>query len=405
MQTLSNLEIFVPQFVPQKMNGKLSYRICIKKDHVRTDKTCALYLSIYYLGKRKRINLNISVPIKSFDAATQRVKKNYKYSNEYNLLIEKALGDLNTIEVNYRLNNETITLDKVVEDFLNPSVRVNYNAFAKKLLDYQLKEKIIMHSTYLQQNGFIEKLKRWKDPIPFNEIDKDFLKKLEVYLTKSLKNKPATVQSTLKNFKKYLHEANNRGIKTKLNYTDISIGPMKGDFTFLMPSELNRLLEFYNNPFINYSWKCILQRYLFSCFTGLRISDIEAITSENLIDGMLVFKSHKSGKFQKIKLNDTAKGLIELPHVFNGKAFTRQHINKELKLIAKACGIKKRVYFHSARHTFATNFLIAGGQIQNLQQLLGHSTIETTMVYVHAAESIQNEEIKLMDNLIKTSQR
>lgn len=102
---------------------------------------------------------------------------------------------------------------------------------------------------------------------------------------------------------------------------------------------------------------------------------------------------------ERIKLNETAKNLINLPEVFNG-AYTDQSINKILKDIAYYLEINKRLYFHSSRHTFATNYLISGGQIQNLQKLLGHSKIETTMVYTHVVDSLMNTEIEMLDEIL-----
>jgi integrase len=391
---------FVPKIVPQNMNGKLNYRICIIKHHTKADGTNTLYLNIYYNGKRKRLNLNISVPLKFFDAKKQRVKTSYKYAADYNLLIEKILGDLNSIEISYRLSEETITLKKVVEDLLNPSLRVNYNVFALNFLEYQNKNSFIKASTYRQQKGFCSKIKKFKDPLLFSDIDEGLLKSLRVYLKDQLKNKPATIESTIKNFKKYLHEANKRGIKTKLNYQDVKVKAMKGDFTFLLPSELKKLHSFYGSEFINTTWKGVLQRYLFSCFTGLRISDVEKLDlKDHIIDGVLVIYQQKTGKLNKIPLNKVALNLIKGCDKFQGN-YSREHINRELKLIAKACNIKKRLYFHSSRHTFATNYLIAGGQVQNLQRLLGHSKIETTMLYVHAVESVNAQEIKLMEDIV-----
>jgi site-specific recombinase XerD len=389
---------FFPQILPQNMNGKLNYNVCIKKEHVRVDGTCALYINIYYRGNSKKVNLKISVPLKSFDVKRKRVKANFKYAKDYNLLIEKKLAKLHDIEMNYRLNNETISIDKVLEDLYNPSVRLNYNAFAENRLEYEFKEGIIKSSTYRQQKGFVEKMKRFREPLLFNTINNDLLKELRAHL-KKIGNKGPTIEGTLKNFKKYLHLANEKGIRTELDYQDIKIGSMKGDFTFLLPKELKSLYEFYNSPFINTSWKNILQRYLFSCFTGLRISDIESITTDNFIENHLVWQAKKNSKFQRVALNSTAKSIVDIPQVFRGD-YTREYINRELKEIAKACNIKKRLYFHSARHTFATNYLIAGGNIRNLQKILGHSKIETTEIYAHVVDDLMNKEINLMDDLI-----
>ncbi|NKI28277.1 site-specific integrase [Arenibacter sp. 6A1] len=389
---------FVPQLVPQNMNGKLSYKIRIKSDYKRADGTCALYLAVYLDQKRKRLPLNISVPPKMFDKKAQRVKKAFKFSKDYNLLIEKLLADLNAIEVNYRLNGDVMTLEKVIEDLQQPSLRVNFNTFAENYLERT--KNAIKHSTYRQQKGALSKIKKYKDPILFSEIDESFLTDFRNYLKNELKNVPSTIEGTIKNFKKYLHAANKRGIKTKLAFSDITVKAMTGNFTFLTPDEVKMMHEYYMSDFVNPTWKSILQQYLFSCFTGLRISDIENLTHENIIDDVLAFTMVKTNKFIRLQLNETAKGLIGHPKVFSG-SYTREYINRELKKIASALGIKKRLYYHSSRHTFATNYLISGGSVENLQKILGHSEIKTTMVYVHIVQSMIDKEVKLMDSIIK----
>lgn len=390
---------FVPTIVPQKMSGtKLTCKIELKSDYVRADGTCALYL-VLYLKKRKRIPLNLAVMPKYFDKKKQRVKKTFNKAKDYNLLIEKMLADINTIELNYRLSDTPLTLDALVQDLFNPSLRINFNTFANKMLKYQHTKKIIATSTYKQQLSALKKIKSYKDPILFTEITTDFVSEFRAYMRTSLKNAPQTVESTIKNFKKYVHIANNRGINTPLRYNAILVQDPKGQFTFLLPEEVKKLYTFYNSAFINTAWKNILQRYLFGCFTGLRISDIERIEPQNFINGTLAFTTHKTKKFQSLTLNDTAKQLIEPHLVFYGQ-YSREHINRELKKIAKLVGIKKRVYFHSSRHTFATNYLIAGGQIQNLKKALGHSKIETTMKYAHVVNDLMNEDIKNLDSIV-----
>jgi len=101
-----------------------------------------------------------------------------------------------------------------------------------------------------------------------------------------------------------------------------------------------------------------------------------------------------------MKLNNSALTFIDENSIFNGN-FTGEYINRELKFIAKACGITKNISFHVARHTFATNFLLSGGDVVQLQKLLGHSKITETMIYVHIVESITNEQIMSMDDILK----
>lgn len=54
--------------------------------------------------------------------------------------------------------------------------------------------------------------------------------------------------------------------------------------------------------------------------------------------------------------------------------------------------------FHTGRHTFAANYLSAGGKVYNLQHIMGHSNINTTMGYVHVLQSDADEEMLQLSN-------
>jgi integrase len=60
------------------------------------------------------------------------------------------------------------------------------------------------------------------------------------------------------------------------------------------------------------------------------------------------------------------------------------------------CGITKVIRFHDLRHTFASHFMMNGGNIYTLQQLLGHKDIQTTMIYAHLDKNFLQKEIELV---------
>jgi integron integrase len=58
--------------------------------------------------------------------------------------------------------------------------------------------------------------------------------------------------------------------------------------------------------------------------------------------------------------------------------------SKALKVAVRRSGVTKRVTAHAFRHGFATAYLMGGGTIPELQELLGHANMETTEIYAHA---------------------
>ncbi|MGD9890140.1 MAG: tyrosine-type recombinase/integrase [Dehalococcoidia bacterium] len=75
------------------------------------------------------------------------------------------------------------------------------------------------------------------------------------------------------------------------------------------------------------------------------------------------------------------------PHIFvseEGRPLSKHAVEKQVRQLAQRAGLR-RVWPHLLRHTFAVSFLRAGGDAFTLQKLLGHTTLETTKLYVYLA--------------------
>ena len=57
-----------------------------------------------------------------------------------------------------------------------------------------------------------------------------------------------------------------------------------------------------------------------------------------------------------------------------------------LRRAAKRAGVEERVNPHSFRHAFGVSYVIAGGGIRDLQQIMGHAQVTTTEMYTHLTE-------------------
>lgn len=148
--------------------------------------------------------------------------------------------------------------------------------------------------------------------------------------------------------------------------------------------------------------------FLFSCFCGLRISDIKTLKwgeIKSRSDGWVIEKLQVKTQ-QAINVPLSANALEWLPDRGQAKDeslvfalpsyFT---INRYVKRWAKEAEIKKDVTFHIARHTFATTLLTLGADIYTTSKLLGHQNLRTTQIYAEVVNNKKVEAVNLLDKV------
>lgn len=138
--------------------------------------------------------------------------------------------------------------------------------------------------------------------------------------------------------------------------------------------------------------------------TGMRISELRYVTVESLSCGSLHIRL--KGKDRLILLqNKLCKNLKKYARENNitagilfktrrGTPIGRKQIWAEMKLLCKAAGVEaNKVFPHNLRHLFARMFFKVSGNIAELADVLGHSSIETTRIYLR--ETVQEHRRKL----------
>ena len=138
--------------------------------------------------------------------------------------------------------------------------------------------------------------------------------------------------------------------------------------------------------------------------TGLRVSevanlklkDINLKKSEIKIlgkgnkDRIVIFNNKSKEKIIRYLKNDKRYISIKTEALFQNKfkeALSTRSIQRILKKYLNFSGINSKYSTHTLRHTFATHLLEGGADIKVIQQLMGHSSPETTKIYTHVSSS------------------
>jgi len=133
---------------------------------------------------------------------------------------------------------------------------------------------------------------------------------------------------------------------------------------------------------------------------GLRRSELLNLTPKDIISERMLIRIAGKGKKCRYSLL-SEKLLNELRAYYreyrpqkwlfegeqSGEQYSPSALVKVLKEAARKAGIKHRVHLHMLRHTFATHLLEQGTDLRTIQELMGHTDIKTTAIYLHVSNA------------------
>ena len=344
----------------------------------------------------------------------QNGKRHYEFLKLY-LLPEATKKDKTENAKTMREANSI--LQKRIDEFYNSKVEIPSDDSPSHML---LQDWFVKCRQYQIQRG-VRKTDRVVDlahiMAKFNpdarldEVDKqfciDFINYLRtVHKTKEGKNlSPSTVYTHSGSFQMALNEAVRQGVIaenpwSKLDRVEKAKEP-ESKREYLTIDEVKKLT---GTPFYH---EYVRQAFLFSCFCGIRAIDLEQLRWKYIFQDQgqwrLGIVQQKTGEVLYSPLSQQAvKWLPERGEddalVFP-KVSDRLKLGDYLKIWMAAAGIKKKITFHCARHTFATMMLTIGADIYTTSKLMGHTSIRSTQIYAKIVDEAKDKAVNLADNI------
>ena len=157
--------------------------------------------------------------------------------------------------------------------------------------------------------------------------------------------------------------------------------------------------------------------FLFSCFSGLRLSDIELLKWEKIIiengQYFLKFQQKKTSQFEKMPLCAQSVEILQTVQKLHAeyapegdeRVFIlpdRSRLGVILNEWGYRSGLNWRLHFHASRHTFASMALSSGMAYFTVSKLLGHRDLQTTEIYSHSNQKDQIKAIQGLPMLLPT---
>lgn len=379
----------------------------IRESYVKKDNTAAIYLQLHLMRQKTTVNTGVSIPLNHWDPERKQVRKANKLAQEYNLIIDQAVGRASKILAKYKVIDEELSPIMFKSEFDNPAKYTDFFIWVTDEIDKR--KGLIEDSTMVLHHAVMSSLQKFKKKIRFSEIDYKLIERWEQYMVNTEENSIATISKKLRTLKSYLNRARRDGKMKSDPFSNIRIKRPKGRIEYLTDADLRKLIELYHREGLMNGHRKVLRYFLFSCFTGLRLGDVKRLTHDMIVGDTIIIvprkKRNVDNETVKIPLSKSAKVLIRhteskwaIKPIF--QSLSDQKTNEYLKDCGKLIKIKKNMHFHLSRHTFATLFLEKTGDLATLQKLLGHASITQTMIYAHVSDRKRKKQIKVFDDYL-----
>jgi len=314
---------------------------------------------------------------------------NHPIAEQLNYRLRQIIYDLQSVEIDCMKRGVPPTLELLRQAWReNSRPTARLIDFGQEMLNSSSTRREMTRRSYRTLFNSIEK---FRPGTLLQDVDYTFVCKYDTWL-KAHGNGHNTRVCRLRILRTIILEAKKRKLIHESPFERFKIPAMTSKRGFLSSAQLRKVED------LQLVGKVAMVRdaFLFSCYTGLRFSDVHTLRNEHLQKGVIIKRMVKTQLDVHIPVKELFDGkalsIIERYGSIEGLTThigSNATVNKHLKDILKMadCG-DKGFTFHTARHTFASLLLQQGVQLSTIQRLLGHSNIQTTGIYAEITDDV-----------------
>lgn len=351
---------------------------------------------------RKFISSGVSVEPAHWDDKTGSVTKKHPNSIHLNKIIRDLINGIENYEYSLMVNGKTLTED-MIDHYLNnkEGQTASFTAFFKQEIDPLLKKGTQKEHVYT-----LNLLSEFRPNLLFSDINLNFVQEFDRFLRTEKGLAQNTVYKHHQHINRFFRLADQKELYSGKNpYTHFKLRKAVSNRTNLSPAELQRM-EVLSIGKSFPELQIIRDIFLFSCYTGLRFSDVETLDRSHLVEGLeglcIVKKMEKVPKPVTLPLTLLFEGkplVILNSYLEAGRAsvfppVSNQHANRCLKILAGMAEIDMRLTFHISRHTFGSLLADITQNPYLIMDLMGHGDIKTSMIYIHRSQERINKQLR-----------
>lgn len=371
----------------------------------RRDAKSPLYAVLNIERTKIRIPLGIKVSCDEWDDVKEHVRGRDQRAKDFNLIISDTRAKISDILVRARLSGERLTKSSFMALYSRPVDPGSFITYAKQHLDSL--RPAFQWETQRHHSAVLKKLEAYNPYLKFSDITPEFLRIYTVYLRDKLHNSPNTVRKNLSVMRMHYYAAMRAGLTKDNPFEAFRLPAAEPSVVYLTEDELKVLIQLYKSDTLPENENDVLRFFLFMAFTAMHISDARALQIEQIFAGEIHYRRIKTRTSVVMPVSVPVAKLIEYysggrrkGNLFQNLP-TDQSFNRVLKKVCLKAGIIKNVSAKTGRHTFATLYYRKNpGDLGSLSKLLGHTSVNTTMIYAHILKDHRIEGVSVFNDFM-----